>query len=431
MTVNRKRYDLAIIGGGMAGVVSLAYARRSGLEAILLERQGSVGGLWRNLPAWQDIQIGVADWALGDLPLLGATQPSILANIEAWVAHFGLADAIQLNMPVHVARESAAGWELSTPHGVVHARHLVAASGGHNTPKIPAVFRTASSVQEFHSSAMRDPSLLTGRSVLVVGGGASALDLLELSFQHGASRVIWAYRGMRWFMPTRKPKHIAGSVRGFAKLQAAGMTVEQLNAAIGSDLRSRYEKFGITEIMPSHDFDVRCDQLIPGRSGMLEHYAAIERHQASVDCIAGGTVTFSNGHCVDVDLLLWGTGYDVDLTYFESPAINSIRTLHALGTRCTCIFRSMDAANLYFLGVGLDGIGSAPWSYALMARTIMSHICGTAQLDRTVLTRRLNHFDLVEYLACRDAASFPPDTWRAFYRDLALLTPDEIPYPIP
>jgi len=431
MKSNGKRYDVAIIGGGLAGVVSLAYARQAGLDAIVLERDGSVGGLWRDLPAWQDIQISAADWALGDLPLAGATQPHILANIKAWVERFGLDDGIRLNAPVQLAREGAAGWELSTPQGVVHARHLVAATGAHNTPLIPRALRVANSVQECHSSALRDPGLLTGRDVLVVGGGASAFDLLELCFQHGARRVTWAHRGTRWFMPTRKPKHIAGSVRGFAKLQASGMTVEQLNAAIGSDLRSRYEKFGITEIMPTHDFDVRRDQLIPGRAGMLEHYADIERHRASVDRVAGSTVTLSDGHRVDVDLLLWGTGYGVDLSYFQSPAINSIRTLDALATRCGGIFRSLDAKDLYFPGVGLDGIGSAPWSYALLCRSMMSHIRGTARLDHDVLPCRLNHFDLVEYLASRDPASYPPDTWRAFYRDIALNTPDEKPYPIP
>ena len=431
MTRDGKRYDVAIVGGGLAGVVSLAYARRTGLEAIVLEKEGRVGGLWRDLPAWQDIQISTTDWTLGDLPLAGATQPHILANIEAWVERFGLADAIRLNAPVQLAREDAAGWELSTPQGVVHARHLVAATGAHNTPLIPPVLRAANSVQEMHSSALRDPSLLTCRDVLVVGGGASALDLLELCFQHGARRVIWAYRGMRWFMPTRKPKQIAGSVRGFAKMQVSGMTIEHLNAAIGSDLRSRYEKFGITEIMPTHDFDVRRDQLIPGRAGMLERYASIERHRASVDCVDGGTVTLSDGHRVDVDLLLWGTGYGVDLSYFESPAINSICTLDALAARCGCIFRNLDAKDLYFLGVGLDGIGSAPWSYALMCRSIMSHIRGTARLDKEALASRLNHFDLVKYLAPRDPASYPPDAWRAFYRDIALNTPDEEPYPIP
>jgi cation diffusion facilitator CzcD-associated flavoprotein CzcO len=105
-----KRFDVAIVGGGLAGVVALAYARRAGLDAVVLERQGRVGGLWRDLPAWQDIQISPADWQLGELPLQGATQPHILANIEAWVEHFGLADGIRLNTPVQSAREDAAGW---------------------------------------------------------------------------------------------------------------------------------------------------------------------------------------------------------------------------------------------------------------------------------------------------------------------------------
>ena len=260
-----KRFDVAIVGGGLAGVVALAYARRAGLDAVVLERQGRVGGLWRDLPAWQDIQISPADWQLGELPLQGATQPHILANIEAWVEHFGLADGIRLNTPVQSAREDASGWELATPDGLVHARHLVAATGAHNTPVIPACPRTGSTVREFHSSALRDPSLLTDRSVLVVGGGASAFDLLELCFQQGARRVAWAFRGTRWFVPTRKPKHVAGSVRGFARLQASGMTAEQQSATIGADMRDRYEKFGITWVADVNAASLRQVEKLGGK----------------------------------------------------------------------------------------------------------------------------------------------------------------------
>ena len=183
--------------------------------------------------------------------------------------------------------------------------------------------------------------------------------------------------------------------------------------------------------MPAQDFDLRHDQLFPGRPGMLENFAAIERHRASVDGIAGSTATLSDGHSVEVDLLLWGTGYSVDLSYFASPQIHSIRTLAALAARCGCIFRSLDAANLYFPGVGLDGIGAAPWSYALLCRSIMSHILGTARLDNAPIGHTLNHFDIVEHLAQRDPASYPPQVWRAHYRDIALNTPDQRPYPIP
>ena len=431
MEPSNSPYDLAIVGGGLAGVVALAYARKAGLNAIVLESKGRVGGLWRDLPAWQDIQISPVDWTLGDLPLDGATQPDILANIEAWVSRFSLADSIRLNTPVQRARVKGANWELVTPQGVVRSRHLIAATGAHNTPVIPQISRIDSTVREFHSSALRDPEVLADRDVLVVGGGASAFDLLELCFQHNARRIFWVYRGLRWFLPTRKPKHIAGSVRGFARLQASGMSALQQSAAIGADMRSRYEKFGISEIMPSHDFDVQHDQLIPGRPGMLANFTTIERRSGSVASIAGRTITLSDGHHIEADLLLWGTGYSLDLSYFEAPEIASIRTLDALCTRCGGIFNSLDAPNLYFPGVGLDGIGSSPWAYSLLSRSIMSHIRGTAHFENKVVGHKINHFDIVDYLAPRDPASYPPDTWRAHYRDIALNTPDEQPYSIP
>ncbi len=424
-------FDVAIVGGGLAGVVALHYARRAGLHAVVLERQGGVGGLWRELPAWQDIQISPADWALGDLPLTGTTQPHILANIEAWVARFGLADGIRLHTPVHRARVDGPDWALETPHGVVRARHLVAATGGHNTPVIPDVPRSHSTLQEFHSSALRDPTVLAGREVLVVGGGASAFDLLELCFQHGARRAVWAYRGLRWFTPTRKPKHVAGSVRGFARLQASGASAAEQSATLGADLRARYEKFGLHDILPAHAFDVHEDQLIPGRPAMLAHFAAIERHAAQVQAISGGTVTLSDGHVLEPDLLLWGTGYGVDLSYFDLPALAAVRSINDMVARCGGIFRSLDAPNLYFPGVGLDGIGSAPWAYSLLCRSIMSHIRGTAQLDTAPLGHKVNHFEIADYLAPGDAASYPPDSWRAHYRGIALDTPDDQPYPIP
>jgi cation diffusion facilitator CzcD-associated flavoprotein CzcO len=422
--------DLAIVGGGIGGVIQLHHARRAGLAALLLERQDGVGGLWRTLPAWQDIQISPTDWALGDLPLAGALQPQILANIEAWVERFGLADGIRLGAPVGRARHTGSCWELDTPQGTLRARHLVAASGGHNTPVVPDVPRRASSVRELHSSALRDPADVAGRDVLVVGGGASAFDLLDLCLEHGARRIMWAYRGLRWFTPTTKPKAVAGSVRPFAKMQASGMSHAQQSAAIGADMRARYERFGLQAIQPSQPVDVRHDQLIPGRARMLARFGAIERHPGRVEAIAGGEVVLSDGERRHVDLLLWGTGYACDLSYFDDPRIAAISSVNELGSRCACIFRSVDAPDLYFPGVGLDGIGAAPWAYTLIARSIASHIRGTARLDMAPLAHKVNHFEIAHYLAARDPGGYPEGRGWDYFRDLALHTPDDQPYPL-
>jgi hypothetical protein len=412
-------------------VIHLCYARRAGLTAQVFERAAGVGGLWRALPAWQDIQISPTDWALVDVPLAGALQPDVLANIEGWVRHFGLADGIRLGTPVERARPVDGGWELAVAGGTVRARHLVAATGAHNRPVVPEVARVASSVLEFHSSALGDPSVLRDRDVVVVGGGASAFDLLDQCLEQGARSVSWVYRGLKWFLPTSKPKHIAGSVRPFARMQASGMDAAQQSAAIDADMRSRYAKFGIASILPSQPFDVRQDQLIPGRPRMLANFAAIRRLPGAVASIAGRTVTLADGRSTQADVLLWGTGYAMDLGWLDVPALAAVRTPNDLVARCGCLFRSLDAPNLYFPQTGLDGIGAAPWANALIARTTMSHIRGTARLDLVPVGHKVNHFDIVRHLAPRDPGSFPPDRWEAAYRDLALATPDDQPYPIP
>jgi hypothetical protein len=92
--------------------------------------------------------------------------------------------------------------------------------------------------------------------------------------------------------------------------------------------------------------------------------------------------------------------------------------------------RSLDAPQLYFLGGGLEGIGSTSFNYALLCRSITSHICGTADLGLQPCMHHINHFDLVPYLAARDPRSFPPG-WERQYRALQLETPDDQPYPIP
>ena len=423
--------DVAIVGGGLAGLIHLHYARRSGLNAVVLERESGVGGLWRRLPAWQDLQVSPADFVVGDFELHGSTQPHVLAYVESWVDRFALTDGIRLDTPVRLARHVGSGWELDTPSGTVFARHLVAATGGHNKPMIPDVTRHNSIVREFHSSALNDPGILKDRGVMVVGGGASAFDLIDLCLAQGARQIAWVYRDVRWFSPTRKSKAIAGTVRPFAKLQADGADAAGQSAVIYADLVGRYNKFGIEAILPSRALDVQRDQLIPGRARMLADLVTIDRHPGTtVESMEGGEVRLVDGTRLAPEIVLWGTGYETDLSYFEDSRIASIRSVGELGARCACVFRSLDAPDLYFPSVGLDGIGALSWAYALTARSIMSHIRGSARLDME-RHPRLNHLEIAWHLGERDPGSHGDRPARDFYRDLALTTPDDAPYPMP
>lgn len=421
--------DLAIIGAGIAGLIHLHYARQAGLRAQILEASDAVGGLWRRLPAWQDIQICPADWTVGDLPIAGPMQPDILANIETWVHAFGLGPDIRLDTPVRSARHDGTRWELITPHGTVRATHLVAATGAHNIPVVPGIQRQGATLTELHSSALRNPAELAGRAVIVVGGGASSFDLLDLCIEHGARHVAWVHRGVRWFTPTSKPKAVAGSIRPLARLQASGADIEQQNRLLNADLEGRYAKFGLQAIKPARPLDLRTDQLVPGRARMLAHFGDLERHHGEVAAIEGSDVVLADGRRLAAEVVLWGTGYRADLGYFDDPRIAGIASMAELVGRCACVFRSVDAPNLYFPDVGLEGVGATSWAFAVGARTLMSHIRGTARLDMLPTPYRLNHLDYARHLMERDPAT-GEHAWRDL-RALATSTPDDAPYPMP
>jgi cation diffusion facilitator CzcD-associated flavoprotein CzcO len=424
--------DLIIIGGGIGGVVCLYYAKRAGLNALLLEKQDVVGGLWARLPEWQDIQSPAKEWTLGDLPIEGEDQKSVLKNIQAWVDRFELASRIRLGEPVERAAADEAGWRVSTKAQTYRSRFLVSATGGHNRPVVPPVERSHVSIEEYHSSALRDPAVISGSAVLVVGGGASAYDLIELCLKHQARRIAWVYRATRWMRPTQKPKNIAGDTRALARMQMLGNSAEQISRDITRDFRQRYEQYGLQEILPDEDFDLRRHQLIPGRREMINHFREIAKHRGEVARIEGRSVHVTSGARIDVDLVLWGTGYEMELGYFASPALAKIRRIDDLARRCGSLFRSLDEPNLFFLAVLLDATGaSMTWSYAHACRSIVSHICGKAHLDAVPVAGKLAHFELAAFLAERDPYNYPPGVWRSQYEKLALEYPQNEPLPIP
>ncbi len=425
-------HDLLIIGAGLGGVLGLKYARDTGVDALLLEKQAVIGGLWATLPPWQDIQYNRCDWTLGDIPIAGEDQASIRANIQAFADRFDLGQQIRLNVEVTNARFDGALWVLSTTRGEYRSKYLLASTGIHNRPYVPPVSRANSAVLEYHSATLMNPHELAGKLVLVVGGGASAYDLLDLCFEHGAASIRWAYRSLRWMSPTLRPKYSAGGPRELARQQMNGVSVSQLNQHTNTTLRARYLKLGIDAIIPERNFDFNIDQLIPGRYRMTEGFSKIERHKGEVLAIEGRSVKMSSGEALDVDTLLWGTGYEVDTRYFDLPALANIRTRADLARRCGSMFLSLDQPRLFFLAPNLlEGTGSAPLAYAQVCRSIMAHIQGKAHFDETVVGRNRNHFDLMAFLASRDPFNYPSETWHHELRKLAFDHPDGVPLPIP
>jgi cation diffusion facilitator CzcD-associated flavoprotein CzcO len=424
-------FDVAIVGAGAGGVIALYYATQAGLKTVVLEKQQTVGGLWAQLPPWQDIQNREEDWTLGDLPIAGADQASILANICQWVERFGLGEYIRLGRAVMSASPTDEGWELRTSSGRFRAKALISATGVHNRAFTPQIRRSRPEIAEFHSSALFDPTIVSGRRVVVVGGGASAFDLVELSLEHAAAQIFWIHRGLKWMVPTRKPKKFASNLRELGRRHMLGQSGTPAGDSIDTELRARYLKFGMEQLLPDAPFDIERDQLIPGRWRLITNLGRIERHRDEVEAIDVRSVVLRSGATIEADIVLWGTGYEIDLSYLHSIGLHETRRPDQLARRCGSLVMSLDVPNLYFVSVGLESTSATPWLYTHLARTIVSQICGTATLGREPVLKHLNYFGIPTFLAAFDPASYPAGRWRGEYLSLVTEYPNEKPFPIP
>ena len=200
---------------------------------------------------------------------------------------------------------------------------------------------------------------------------------------------------------------------------------------IHDDLHARYERLGIAAIRPDEPFDLRRHQLIPGRHRMIEHFDRIERLRGEAVGLAGRTLRLASGASVDADLVLWGTGYTLDLDWLDLPALAGLRLGEDLAARCGTLFVSRDAPRLYFPAPALlESTSVSPWAFAIAARTIVAHILGKARLDDTPVDDKLAFYALARFLASRDPASFPPG-WEEAYRAPFVDRPAECRLPFP
>ena len=166
-----KIYDAIIIGAGISGVTFLKYARDKGLNCLVLEKQNGVGGLWKRLPSWQDIQNRTVDFAINGVSIYGEKQSDVHQYVMDWVAQYELAPHIKLNCQVTSTAWEEDHWVIQTSDGPFLARYVIAASGVQNKPWTPPIDRSHVSIREWHSSGIQQPEKLADKVVTLVGGG--------------------------------------------------------------------------------------------------------------------------------------------------------------------------------------------------------------------------------------------------------------------
>jgi len=419
---NTEPYDAIVIGAGICGIIFLKYARERSLRCVALEKQDAIGGLWNWLPAWQDIQNRKEDFAINDVPLDGVKQPDVLQHVRQWVQQYDLASLIKLQHEVTAVSWTDEAWQVETNQGTFRANYLIAASGVQNTPFVPDVERSQSDIIEMHSSELRQPEGLAGQRVTVVGGGTSAWDLLDLAIENDAKEIHWVHRSIRWFLPTGTTKQKSWpNLRELSIVQTVAPSTKAVNVFLRWLLRTFYNYFQATEVKPAEPFDIQKHQLIPGRSTMIQNLDTISRHRTEIQHIQDREITLENGERLATDLLLWGTGYRMNLGYLDLPEYSQVDTLDKLRPRLGSLIRSLDYPNLFFIGMSLiDSTSATPFFAAIEAKSIVAHILGHCEIPKKNIPHHIAHWNLFSYFASFDHANYPRFWWRIKYFLLAL-----------
>jgi cation diffusion facilitator CzcD-associated flavoprotein CzcO len=184
-----------VIGAGQAGLSASRHLMRLGVDHVVLDANDRPGGAWQH--RWDSLTMadvhGVAD--LPDAPAPGSSRLRANQVVPQWFDGYERRFGLPVLHGVHVDRVSSDG-ELLVVHAGDRswsARTLVNATGTWTRPFVPHY----PGVEEFageqlHTVDYPGREHFVGKRVLVVGGGASAVQFLgELA---PVAQTIWVTR---------------------------------------------------------------------------------------------------------------------------------------------------------------------------------------------------------------------------------------------
>ncbi|MDX2970850.1 NAD(P)-binding domain-containing protein [Kribbella solani] len=288
--------EVVVIGAGQGGLSAAYHLVRMGFrpydEVVVLDRNPAPGGAWQH--RWDSLTMhdvhGIANLpGVPVPPSVGAEQANTF--VPAYFADYERRFELPVVRPVSVesVRRIDGGFLVRTPTGTYETAALVNATGTWDRPFIPwypgmETFRG----RQLHTAGYRGPAELAGQHVLVVGGGASAVQLLaEVS---AVATTTWVTR--------RVPEWRTG---------------EDFTPEYGRQVVARVEERVRAGLPPRSVVSVTGLHLRPQEQPAADR-GVYTRHPMFSRITPTG-VEWSDGRVLEVDTILWATGFRADLAH--------------------------------------------------------------------------------------------------------------------
>ena len=183
--------EIVVIGAGQAGLSAAYNLQKASLAAgrgfVVLDQSEQAGGAWQY--RWPSLTLSTVN-RIHDLPGLGFAEavPDATETVEAAVAvpryfaAYEKAFALPVYRPVKVSVvcERGGRFSIETDRETFSARGLINATGTWQSPYIPDYpGRELFAGRQLHTHDYRSAAEFAGKHVLIVGGGISAIQLLD------------------------------------------------------------------------------------------------------------------------------------------------------------------------------------------------------------------------------------------------------------
>ncbi|MEW2330131.1 NAD(P)-binding domain-containing protein [Micromonospora chersina] len=377
------RPRVAVIGAGAAGLATLKALADAGVPAVAFETADTVGGLWvygsPGSPAYRTLHLntskGRTQFADHPMPEHWPDYPGhdrIAGYFADYADRFGLRKALRLRHTVErVTRTADGGWTVHAtgPDGPVHldVEAVVVANGHNRVPKWPDPYPGECAAEQLHSHDYRGPEQLAGRRVLVVGGGNSAMDI-AVDASYAATRTLLSLRRGVWVVPKYLLGRPSDTLNGALARRLPWRLRQRISQTMLTATVGPPARYGLPT--PAHGFLQDHPTLSDGLLSRLTHGDIQAR--PGIARFAGDRVEFTDGRSDEVDLVIWCTGYRVEIPFLDPELLGD-------GADRLPLYRHvfhLDAPGLAFVGL-MQSTGAAFPLVEAQARLVAGRLAGT------------------------------------------------------
>ncbi|KAI0834529.1 FAD/NAD(P)-binding domain-containing protein [Hypoxylon sp. FL0890] len=353
---------IAIIGLGPAGLTALKTLREEGFDAVAFERRDEVGGLWSfssNATFTSTLNgtvcnvskfvSGFSDYPVAKECALYPTAPQVAEYFNSYASNFNLQDHMRFNTTVRRVTRNASdnAWDIHITNidgdTILSFDKVVFGHGCESAPVFPSIpNRDKFKGLMIHSQAYKSPEPFRNKKILVVGIGNTACEV-ALSLRKHAARLYQSYRrgkiivsryyddgtpmDMHFSWPFMRLKYFLDDKAPW--LMAPGADKMMIRKMISD--AARFEpaapKLPRSERLKRAERRVREDwHLLPGPSMAHVHPTVQEDffpalHEGDIipvrgfkDFVGDHQVLLDDGTIVEVDAVIFCTGYDLDFS---------------------------------------------------------------------------------------------------------------------